>query len=164
MWWLRAYSTLVQTYLSNRSITSVMPWAVGCLTGENTKECRVVFAQCRVFFFWLFSLLIILVTFFIARKFCKLLFTVERGMFVLFCYFFLLLVSFRKLLFTVEKGQGLYWVDCARGGFRGAAWCIFLFFIFYCWGGRGNGYIFPPRYMGLGWKEDGEMGTFRVPF
>jgi hypothetical protein len=42
-------------------------------------------------------------------------------MFVLFCYFFLLLVSFRKLLFTVEKGQGLYWVDCARGGFRGAA-------------------------------------------
>ncbi len=28
--------------------------------------------------------------------------------------------KFRKLLFTVEKGQGLYWVDCARAGFRGA--------------------------------------------
>jgi hypothetical protein len=27
-------------------------------------------------------------------------------------------------------------------------------------GEGGNGYIFPPRYMGLGWKEHGEMGTF----
>jgi hypothetical protein len=41
-------------------------------------------------------------------------------MFVTFLLLFLLLVSFRKLLFTMEKGQGLYWVDCARGGFRGA--------------------------------------------
>jgi hypothetical protein len=31
-------------------ITSVMPWAVGCLTRENTKECWAFFAQCRVFF------------------------------------------------------------------------------------------------------------------
>jgi hypothetical protein len=26
----------MSTYLSNRSITSVMPWAVGCLTGERS--------------------------------------------------------------------------------------------------------------------------------
>ncbi len=39
--------TLKGPYLSNRSITSVMSWAVGCLTGENTKECWAFFAQCR---------------------------------------------------------------------------------------------------------------------
>ncbi len=39
-----------KTYLSNRSITSVMPGAGGCLTGENTQECRAVFAQCWAVF------------------------------------------------------------------------------------------------------------------
>ncbi len=29
---------------------------------------------------------------------------------------------------------------------------------------RGRGEMGTRRYMGLGWKEDGEMGTFRVPF
>jgi hypothetical protein len=38
------------TYLSNPGITSVMPWAVGCLTRENTQECRAFFAQCRALF------------------------------------------------------------------------------------------------------------------
>ncbi len=42
------------TYLSNPGITSVMSWAVGCLTRENTQECWVVFAQCRAFFVELF--------------------------------------------------------------------------------------------------------------
>jgi hypothetical protein len=27
-----------------------MPGAGGCLTGENTQECRAVFAQCRAVF------------------------------------------------------------------------------------------------------------------
>jgi len=40
----------------------------------------------------------------------------------------------------------------------------FLKFFFIVEGEGGNEYIFSPRYMGLGWKEDGEMGTFRVPF
>ncbi len=38
------------TYLSNPGITSVMPWAVGCLTKENTQECRAFFTQCRALF------------------------------------------------------------------------------------------------------------------
>ncbi len=36
---------LEMTYLSNLGITSVMLWAVGCLTRENTQECRVVFVD-----------------------------------------------------------------------------------------------------------------------
>jgi hypothetical protein len=31
-----------EAYLSNRSITSVMPGAGGCLTRENTQECQAV--------------------------------------------------------------------------------------------------------------------------
>jgi hypothetical protein len=84
-------------------------------------------------------------------------------MFVTFLLLFLLLINFRKLLFTVEKGQGLYWVDCARGGL-GVHLDAFFQFFFTVEGEGGNGYIFSPRYMGLGWKEDGETGTFRVPF
>ncbi len=39
----------------------------------------------------------------------------------------------------------------------------FFNFFFTVEGEGGNGYIFSPRHMGLGWK-DGEMGTFRVLF
>ncbi len=60
-------------------ITSVMPWAVGCLTKKNTKQCRAVFVQCRALFVDLFHFLLLFVTFFITCNFCKLLFTVERG-------------------------------------------------------------------------------------
>jgi len=60
-----------------------------------------------------------------------------------------MLVSFRKLLFTVEKGHGLYWVDCARGGL-GVQLDAFFIFYFLLLRGGGNGYIFSPRYMGLG--------------
>jgi hypothetical protein len=68
-------------------ITSVMPWAVGCLTRKNTLRCRAFFAQCRAIFVDLFHFLLLLVTFFTSRKFCKLLFTTERGK---VCYFLLL--------------------------------------------------------------------------
>ncbi len=52
-----------------------------------------------------------------------------------------------------------------RGGGGGLGVHLDAFFIlfFTIEGEGGNGYIFSPRYMGLGWKEDGEMGTFRVP-
>ncbi len=39
-----------EAYLSNQSITSVMPGAGGCLTRENTQECRAVFPRCRAVF------------------------------------------------------------------------------------------------------------------
>jgi hypothetical protein len=35
-----------------------MPWAVGCLTKENTKECWDVFAQCPALFVGPFSLFV----------------------------------------------------------------------------------------------------------
>ncbi len=75
-----------------------MPWVVGCLT-ENTQECRVVFAQCRAVFVDFSYFLLLLVTFFIGRKFCKLLFTAKRGK---VCYFL--------LLFTAERGKVCYFL------------------------------------------------------
>ncbi len=91
-------------------ITSVMPWAVGCLTRENTHECRAFFVD-------LFHFLLLLVTFFTARKFCKLLFIVERGKVCYFLLLFLLLVIFINyflllrrarvhILFIVQRGKG----------------------------------------------------------
>ncbi len=59
---------------------------------------------------------------------------------LLFLLLFLMLVSFRKLLFIVEKGQGLYWVDCARGGL-GVHLDAFKIFFFIVEGEGGNGYI-----------------------
>ncbi len=47
--WQGAYEG-TNAYLSNRSITSVMPGAGGCLTRENTQECRAVFARCQAVF------------------------------------------------------------------------------------------------------------------
>ncbi len=84
-----------------------MPWVVGCLTRKNTKQCRAVFAQCRVLFVGLFHFLLFLVTFFTTYNFCKLLFTVERGKVRYFLLLFFIAGNFDKLLFTVEKGQGL---------------------------------------------------------
>jgi hypothetical protein len=40
----------------------------------------------------------------------------------------------------------------------------FFNFFFTVEGEGGNRYIFSPRYMGLGWKEDGEMGTLGSHF
>jgi hypothetical protein len=40
----------------------------------------------------------------------------------------------------------------------------FFNFFFIVEGEGGNGYIFSPRSMGLGWKEDGEMGTLGSHF
>ncbi len=68
-------------------ITSVMPLAGGCLTRKIRKRCLAVFTRCLAVFVDLFHFLLLLVTFFTGRKFCKLLFTGERGK---FCYFLLL--------------------------------------------------------------------------
>jgi len=48
---------LVKPLRYDPGITSVMPWAVGCLTRENTQECRAFFTQCRALFvdFFTFS-------------------------------------------------------------------------------------------------------------
>ncbi len=55
------------------------------------------------------------VTFFIARNFYKLLFTVEIGVRFVTFFIFFTACNFHKLLFTVDKGQGLYCIHCARG-------------------------------------------------
>jgi hypothetical protein len=51
-----------------------------------------------------------------------------------------------------------------RGGGGGLGVHLDAFFYFYFLLLRGRGEMGTRRYMGLGWKEDGEMGTFRVPF
>ncbi len=63
----------------------VMPWAVGCLTRKNTLWCRAFLGECRAVFVDLFHFLLLLITFFTGRKFCKLFFIGERGK---VCYFF----------------------------------------------------------------------------
>ncbi len=79
-------------YKYDPGITSVMPVAGGCLTRKKTKRCLAVFVD-------FFHFLLLLVTFFTGRKFCKLLFTRFRGK---VCYFFTS-CNFHKLLFIVEK-------------------------------------------------------------
>ncbi len=83
-------------------IMGVMPWAVGCLTGKNTLRCQAFLGECRAVFVDLFHFLLLLVTFFTGRKFCKLLFTGERGK---VCYFFTG-CNFEQLLFTGPGGPG----------------------------------------------------------
>jgi len=100
--------------------------------------------------------LLLFVTFLIACKFCKLLFTVERGK---VCYFLLLFVTacnFDKLLFTIEKGQGLYSIHCATGERVYLDFFPFLFFTIEGEGVKVNVFFFP-RYMKR-WKEEGGKG------
>jgi len=84
--------------------------AGGCLTRKRRKRCLAVFTRClAVFtrclavFVDFFHFLLLLVTFFTSRKFCKLLLLVKGVNFVTFCYFFIG-CNFDKLLFTVKKG------------------------------------------------------------
>ncbi len=60
-----------------------------------------------------FHFLLLFVTFFTARKFWKLLFTVERGEVCYFLYLFLLLVTMINYFLL---GQGNYWVSLCKGG------------------------------------------------
>ncbi len=69
---------------------------------------------CFTAMLWLF--LLTFVTFFTGRKFCKLLFTGERGK---VCYFLLLFFTgcnFDKLLFTVAGGAGFILYSLCDGG------------------------------------------------
>ncbi len=75
---------------------------MGCLTRKNTLQCRAFLGECRAVFVDLFHFLLLLVTFFTGRKFCKLLFTGERGK---VCYFFTG-CNFEQLLFTGPGGPG----------------------------------------------------------
>jgi hypothetical protein len=86
-------------------ITSVMPWDVGCLTRKNTLRCRAFFAQCRAFFVDLFHFLLLLVIFFIGRKFCKLLFTAKRGKVCYFWLLFLLVVTFINYFLLLKRAR-----------------------------------------------------------
>ncbi len=129
-------------------ITSVMPWAVGCLTRENTHECRAFFVD-------LFHFLLLLVTFFTARKFCKLLFIVERGKVCYFLLLFLLLVIFINYFLLLRRARVHILFIVQRG--KGCTLNFFLLF-FYCWGGGGWRlmFFFPPSLEM--WKEEGGKG------
>ncbi len=100
--------------------------------------------------------MLLLVTFFTGRKFCKLLFTGKRGK---FCYFLLFFTgcNFDKLLFTVEKGQGeRFYSLCEGGNLKGCKLIFFLFILLL----RGRGWklmFFFPRCMKR-WKEEGGKG------
>ncbi len=79
----------MHTYLSNRSITIVMPRGPGPLTGENTQECRGLFAQCRGLFVDFFSLLVTFSYFFLlVISFVNYFLLLKGVSFVTFCYFF----------------------------------------------------------------------------
>jgi hypothetical protein len=77
-----------EPYLYDPGITSVMSWAVGYLTRENTQECRAVFAQCRVVFVDLFHFLLFFVTFLLFVIFVTYFLLLKGVRFVTFCYFF----------------------------------------------------------------------------
>ncbi len=113
-------------------IMSVMPWAVGCLIRKNTQWCRAFLGECRAVFVDLFHFLLLFVTFFTGRKFCKLLFTGERGKVCYFLLLFLLLVTLNNnfLLGQEGQGEGLYLL-CEGGTWAGAGFRVFFFF-FYC--------------------------------
>jgi hypothetical protein len=63
---------------------------------------------------WLF--LLTFVTFFIGRKFCKLLFIAERGKVCYFLLLFFTTCNFDKLFFIVGKGQGEGFYSLCDGG------------------------------------------------
>jgi hypothetical protein len=86
--------------------------------------------RCLAVFVDLFHFLLLLVTFFTGCKFCKLLFTVERGK-----------VRYFLLLFTIEKGQDLYCIHCATGE-RVQLDCFSFFFTVEREGGGGQCFVF----------------------
>ncbi len=55
-----------------------------------------------------FSFFVTFCYFFTARKFCKLLFTTERGKICYVLLIFLLLVTFNNYFLLGQEGQGLY--------------------------------------------------------
>jgi len=66
-----------------------------------------------------FHFLLLLVTFFIGHKFCKLLSITERGKVCYFLLLFLLLVTFINYFLLGQEGQGLYSIHCGMGGGKG---------------------------------------------
>jgi hypothetical protein len=93
-----------------------MPLAGGCLTRKNTQRCLAVFAQCLAIFVDLFHFLLLLVTFFTGRKFCKLLFTGERGKVCYFLLLFLLVVTLNNYFLLGQEGQGEGLYSLCKGG------------------------------------------------
>jgi hypothetical protein len=94
----------------------VMPWAVGCLTRKNTLRCRAFLGECRAVFVDLFHFLLLLIIFFTGRKFCKLLFTGERGKVCYFLLFFLLVVTLNNYFLLGQEGQGERLYSLCEGG------------------------------------------------
>ncbi len=131
-----------------------MPWAVGCLTRENTHECRAVFAQCRALFVDLFHFLLLLVIFFTARKFCKLFFTAERGKVCYFLLLFLLLVTFINYFLLLRRAR-VYILFIVR---RGKGCTLNFFLLFFTVEGEGGGVnVFFPLHWKCG-RRRGERG------
>jgi hypothetical protein len=122
-----------------------MSWAVGCLTRENTQECRAVFTQCRAVCVDLFHFLLFLVTFFTARKFCKLIFIAERGKVCYFLLLFLLLVTFINYFLLLRMAR-VYILFIVRQE-KGAPWFFSFFFKLLRWRGAEVNVFFP-----LHWK------------
>jgi len=96
--------------------------------------------------------LLLFVNFFTSRKFCKLLFTAERGK---VCYFLLLLVTLINYFLPLRRAR-VYILFIVRRGKR----CTLIFFLyFFTVEGEGvkvNVFFFP-RYMKR-WKEEGGKG------
>jgi hypothetical protein len=99
----------VETLRYDPGITSVMPLVGGCLTRKNTQRCLAVFVD-------LFHFLLLLVTFFTGRKFCKLLFTSERGKVCYFLLLFLLVVTLNNYFLLGQEGQGEGLYSLCEGG------------------------------------------------
>ncbi len=59
--------------------------------------------------------MLLFVTFFTGRKFCKLLFTGERGKVCYFLLLFLLVVTLINYFLLWQEGHGLYCIHCAMG-------------------------------------------------
>ncbi len=70
--------------------------------------------------------LLLFVTFFTSRKFCKLFFTTERGKVCYFLLLFLLLVTLINYFLLCQEGQGLYCIHCVTG--KGCTLIFLLFF------------------------------------
>jgi hypothetical protein len=134
-----------------------MPWAVGCLTRKNTLQCRAFLGECRAVFVDLFHFLLLLVTFFTGCKFCKLLFTGERGKVCYFLLLSLLLVTLINYFLLLRRARVKGSIHCAT---RELGWVQVDFLgLFFTVEGEGVevNVFFSPRYMKR-WKEEGGKG------
>ncbi len=75
------------TYTYDLRTTFAVRGVGGCLTTKKGAWCGAILVRCGAFFVDFFHFLLLFVTFFIARKFYKLLLSAEKGKICYFCYF-----------------------------------------------------------------------------